>query len=88
MAGLEINVATDGSVTEESSNKPTIIVANHSSIAPTDYSNTIVVQNASNASVVSIFPLVGNVPQATQTTEMAVPETTTVVPTFTGGTGY
>ena len=87
MAGLEINVTTEGRGVESSEN-PTIVVAVYSNIAPTDYSNTIVVQNASNASVVSIFPLVGNVPQAMQTTEMVVTPQTTSTPIATGGSVY
>lgn len=57
-------------------------------IAPTDYSSTIVVQNPSNASVVSIFPLVENEPQAVQTTQSNTMPQTDNTPTSTGGSAY
>lgn len=60
-----------------------------SNVAPTDYSNTIVVQNASNASVVSIFSLEGNKPQAMeQNQSISVDLPPTSVPTSTGGSAY
>ena len=93
MAGLEINVVTDGSEIEETSENPTItaatiVVTSYANIAPTDYSNTIVAQNVNNASVVSVFPLVGDVPQEAQVTETATVVQTTSTPTATGGSVY
>ena len=38
-------------------------------LKPTDYSNTIVEQNPENASVVSVFPLVGNQPLESENTQ-------------------
>ena len=89
MAEFESNVVTDGSDVGEFSENPTIVVSNYSSVAPTDYSNTIVVQNASNASVVSIFSLEGNKPQAMeQNQSISVDLPPTSVPTNTGGSAY
>ena len=88
MAELEINVVTEGGDAAELSEKPTIVVSNYSSVAPTDYSNTIVVQNASNASVVSVFPLVDNVPQEAQTTQPVTVSQAANVPISTGGSAY
>jgi hypothetical protein len=88
MAELEINVVTEGGDAAELSEKPTIVVSNYSSVAPTDYSNTIVVQNASNASVVSVFPLVENEPQAVRTTQPVTVPQIDNAPTSTGGSAY
>jgi hypothetical protein len=90
MAGLEINIATEGRGAESSENPAitTIVVVNYSNIAPTDYSNTILVQNASNASVVSVFPLVDNMSQEAQTTQPVTVSQTANVPISTGGSAY
>ena len=88
MAELEINVVTEGGDAAELSEKPTIVVSNYSSVAPTDYSNTIVVQNASSASVVSVFPLVENEPQAVRTTQPVTVPQIDNAPTSTGGSAY
>ena len=87
MAELEINVVTEGEGAESSEN-PTIVVSVYSNIAPTDYSNTILVQNQNNASVVSIFPLVESEPQAVQTTQAVTVSQTDNAPTSTGGPAY
>jgi len=88
MAELEINVVTEGGDAAELSEKPTIVVSNYSSVAPTDYSNTIVVQNASNASVVSVFPLVDNETEAVQTTQPVTAPQVANTPISTGGSAY
>ena len=89
MAELENNVVTDASDVGEFSENPTIVVAVYSNIAPTDYSNTILVQNQNNASVVSIFSLEGNKPQAMeQNQSISVDLPPTSVPTSTGGSAY
>ena len=90
MAELEINVVTEG-MGAESSETPaitTIVVVNYSNITPIDYSNTIVVQNANNASVVSFFPLVGNEPQTTQVTQTTQITQPASAPISTGGSAY
>lgn len=87
MAELEINVVTEGEGAESSEN-PTIVVAVDFNIAPTDYSNTILVQNQNNASVVSAFPLVESEPQAVQTTQAVTVSQTDNAPTSTGGPAY
>ena len=89
MAELENNVVTDGSDVGEFSENPTIVGAVYSNIAPTDYSNTLLVQNQNNASVVSIFSLEGNKPQAMeQNQSISVDLPPTSVPTNTGGSAY
>lgn len=60
----------------------------NSDLKPTDYSNTVVVQNDNNASVVSIFPLVGNEPLATEQTQVVTAVPPTTVQTNTGGSVY
>ena len=62
-------------------------MSNHD-LKPTDYSNTIVVQNENNASVVSIFPLVGNEPVAVEQTQTITTDLPTTVQTNTGGSAY
>ena len=57
-------------------------------LKPTDYSNTVVVQNENNASVVSIFPLVGNEPVATEQTQPVTANLPTTTQTNTRGTAY
>tara|TARA_R100000900_G_scaffold137400_1_gene115814 strand:- start:146 stop:307 length:162 start_codon:yes stop_codon:yes gene_type:complete len=53
MAELEINVVTEGGDAAGPSENPTLVVSDYSLIHHTDYSNTIIAQNANNASVVS-----------------------------------
>tara|TARA_R100001509_G_scaffold106873_1_gene63453 strand:- start:209 stop:397 length:189 start_codon:yes stop_codon:yes gene_type:complete len=57
-------------------------------LKPTDYSNTIVSQNENNASVVSIFPLVGNEQVVIEQTQPVTPSLPTTVQTNTGGSVY
>lgn len=64
-------------------------MSNHD-LKPIDFSNVVVIQNPNNASVVSIFPLVGTEPEIEMQTENidissspTVPQTTSV-----GGSSY
>ena len=89
MAELEINVVTEGSDAAGPSENPTLVVSDYSLIHHTDYSSTIIAQNANNASVVSIFSLEGNKPQAMeQNQSISVDLPPTSVPTSTGGSAY
>ena len=64
-------------------------MSNHD-LKPTDYSNTILVQNDDNASVVSIFPLINEelteTPQQTEEVQRSVPAVPQTVSG--GGSGY
>lgn len=62
-------------------------MSNHD-LKPTDYSNTIVSQNENNASVVSIFPLVGNEPVVIEQTQTVSSNLPTTARTNTGGSVY
>ena len=91
MAELENNVVTDGSDVGEFSDGAVEIITilpEANIVYPTDYSNTILVQNQNNASVVSIFPLVESEPQAVQTTQAVTVSQTDNAPTSTGGPAY
>ena len=92
MAEFESNVVTDGSDVGEFSDGAieVITILPEANIEyPTDYSNTILVQNQNNASVVSIFSLEGNKPQAMeQNQSISVDFPPTSVPTNTGGSAY
>tara|TARA_R100000231_G_scaffold136343_2_gene111535 strand:+ start:899 stop:1111 length:213 start_codon:yes stop_codon:yes gene_type:complete len=65
-------------------------------LKPVDYSNTVLVQNSNNASVVSVFPLVAQEINETIVNESVVIETSSIVTTPTvpqtvsggGGSGY
>ena len=87
MAELEINVVTEGEGAESSEN-PTLVVSDYSLIHHTDYSNTIIAQNANNASVVSIFPLRHNETEAAQTTQPVTAPQVASTPISTGGSAY
>ena len=88
MAELEINVVTEGSDAAGPSENPTLVVSDYSLIHHTDYSSTIIAQNANNASVVSVFPLVDNEPQAVRTTQPVTVPQIDNAPTSTGGSAY
>jgi|14_taG_2_1085336.scaffolds.fasta_scaffold25385_2 hypothetical protein len=53
-----------------------------------DTRNSLVSQNENNASVVSIFPLVGNEPVAVEQTQTITTDLPTTVRTNTGGSVY
>ena len=53
-----------------------------------DTRNSLVSQNENNASVVSIFPLVGNEPVAVEQTQTITTDLPTTVRTNTGGSAY
>ena len=64
-------------------------------LKPTDYSNTVVIQNSENASVVSVFPLIQDTEVTVQPSEQMVANVTTTptappasVNTTSGGSGY
>tara|TARA_R100000908_G_C3685449_1_gene102139 strand:- start:285 stop:551 length:267 start_codon:yes stop_codon:yes gene_type:complete len=88
MAELEINVVTEGGDAAGPSENPTLVVSDYSLIHHTDYSNTIIAQNANNASVVSIFPLRDNETEAVQTTQPVTAPQVANTPISTGGSAY
>ena len=64
-------------------------MSNHD-LKPTDYSNTVLVQNDDNASVVSIFPLVNEESAQTPQETQEIPRSAPAVPQTVsgGGSGY